>query len=276
MEFSVLMSIYFRENPVFFQEALKSIMDQSVRPTEIVIVKDGPLTTELDVVLERVTQSQPDLFKVVSLPTNKGLGNALHVGISHCRCDIIARMDSDDIATRDRFEKQLSYLMSHPEVAVLGSNIEEFNGVPGDLGIVRLMPSSNDEIIKFSKLRNPMNHPSVMYRKSAVLESGSYNPELLYFEDYSLFVKMLNKGFKLHNLPETLLYFRVGNGIETIKRRSGIMYIRHELKFVTYIYNLGHLSNTELLKYLIIRIPVRILPAKVVLLFYNVFLRKKS
>lgn len=267
------MSVYYKENPVFFKQAIDSLLNQTILPNEIVLVKDGPLTEDLEAVIVFFITSYKSLFKIISLEENKGLGYALSVGILQCSNDIVARMDTDDLCLATRFQKQINFLLNNNHIDVVGSNIVEFNSVPGDLKRIRSMPEYYFSIIKYSKFRNPINHPSVMYRKSKVIEAGNYNGDILFFEDYSLFVRMLKNGSMFHNIQESLLSFRVGTGIDTIKRRSGLQYLKEEWKFSLLSLKIGHINFFEWLFYIFTKLPFRLLPPRVVLFVYNKFLR---
>lgn len=271
--FTVLMSVYYKDNPIYFRQSLESVMNQTVRPNEIVLIKDGPLTSELDYVINEFQNLYSSIFNIVTLDKNKGLGKALSIGILKCTNELIARMDSDDICLFNRFEIQLNFLNKNLNVDLVGSNVEEFNNIPGDLKRFRIMPESGDKLKKYSKFRNPLNHPSVMFRKSKVIQAGNYDDDILYFEDYSLFIRMLKNGSKFYNIQSSLLNFRVGTGIDTIKRRSGLNYLNEEWKFSLLSLKIGHINFIEWLFYIITKLPFRLLPSRVVLFVYNKFLR---
>lgn len=274
MGFSVLLSVYFKENPTFLNLSLASIINQTLVPNEIILVKDGPLGEELNVVIERYLRDYPGIFRVVPLAENKGLGNALAIGVEHCTHELVARMDTDDIARSNRFETQVNFLNKHKEVDVVGSNIEEFNKTPGDLNRFKLNPEFHDTLIDQIKLKSPFNHPSIMFRKSSLLKAGNYNGDILLFEDYTLFLRMWKVGLKFHNIQEVLLDFRVGDGIATIKRRSGLHYLQKESKFLDYAKSIGAYNSWDVFKYKLLKFPVRMMPAPMVLFIYNMFLRK--
>ena len=271
--FSVLISIYSKENPIYLTASLNSIINQTMVPNEIVLVKDGPITDELNQVIDFFDIKYPKLFKIITLPENKGLGNALSIGILECSYDIIARMDTDDICNHYRFEKQLKFLESNLDVDLVGSNIEEFNITPGDLNRFRIMPEKGTAIMKYSKYRNPVNHPSVMFRKSKVLAAGNYKSDILFFEDFSLFIRMLQNGSKFYNLQENLLYFRTGLGIDVIKRRSGWLYLKNEWKYSLLSLRIKNLNYLEWFFYVITKLPLRLLPPFFILFIYNKLLR---
>lgn len=273
MKFSVLLSVYLKERPDNLKDALQSMVKQTLIPDELIMMVDGPITDELTQVISVFKANYPELLKTIALEENSGLGNALKIGMQHCQYDIVARMDTDDISLPSRFEKQISFLKANPHIAVVGSNVEEFNKIPGDLKIHKRMPESGEALLIYAKYRNPLNHPSIMFRKAAVLDSGGYDDRIPLFEDYSLFARMLKKGYEFYNIQEDLIYFRVGDGLENIKRRSGLHYVRNEIKFLKYAYEIKYLNSFEFCKSLIIKILLRLFPGPVVLWFYKKFLR---
>ena len=234
-KFSVLLSLYHKESPQYLRQSLDSIFQQSTLSPEIVLVEDGPLTKELYQVVSAYTQKHPEL-KIVPLAKNVGLGNALNEGLKHCSYDIVARMDTDDIAKSDRLEKQLKVFEEHPEYDVVGAWIDEFEGDIQNISSTRVLPETHNDIYEFAKKRNPINHPVVMFHKSAVEAAGGYKHFPL-FEDYYLWVRMLLNGAKFYNIQESLLYFRFSP--EMFKRRGGFEYACTEAKFLWHIHQLG-------------------------------------
>lgn len=269
LQFSVLISVYKGDNPKFFSEALESIYSQTLQASEIVLVEDGSLTNELYAVIEKYRLSKLNL-KVVKLETNSGLGEALRVGLNYCCYEIVARMDSDDIAFHDRFEKQVSYLLTHPNTDVLGAHILEFEFKPGDLNKQKRVPITHQEVVRYATLRNPINHPTVIFRKKAVLSVGSYKSMPL-FEDYYLWLRMLKAGCIIENLDTTVLYFRVAN---MHKRRHGLSYFKKEIHFFRTLKNENLISVKQYMLMLGTRLPFRILPKRVLSVIYNQFLRE--
>lgn len=274
MNFSVLISLYIKEKPESLAECLESLKNQTLQANEVVIVFDGKITSELEDVVSQYSKELP--IKVIRLAENVGLGKALQKGVLACNHEIIARMDTDDIATPDRFEKQINFLRANPQVSVLGSNISEFNLQANDLKRKRVLPEKHSEIYEFAKFRCPINHPTVVFKKEDVLQVGNYSGELLLWEDYTLWVTMLSKGYIFHNLQENLLHFRVKDGRETIKRRSGLKYALNELKFAKYMRKIGFLSLPEYLKFTTLRPLGRLLPTSILLFVYNKIYRRKS
>ncbi len=210
MKYSVLMSVYKKDNPDFLKAALKSIYEEQTRkPDEIVVVFDGPLTDEMYKILEDFKKGKEDIVFYYPQEINRGLGEALRIGAEKCTGDYIFRMDSDDICYPERFEKQSEYLESHPDVDVLGTSVAEFHDDPEDILRMRICPETHKEVLKRVKRINPMNHSTVCMKREALEKSGSYET-VLYMEDYYLWAKMLANGFKIENFKEPLVHFRVG------------------------------------------------------------------
>ena len=217
--YSVLMSVYKNDDPSFLKLALESIYDnQTVKPDEIVIIFDGPLTDELYDVLNLFKEGKEGIVKYYPQSINRGLGEALRIGSELCTGDYIFRMDSDDISDPKRFEKQILYVENNPEIDVLGTDIAEFNESIDEDMRVRSCPEKHDDIVKMGKKRNPMNHVSVCMKKTALEKCGGYKT-LLLLEDYYLWLNMIVAGCKLANIHESLVYVRVGNGFDS-KRGS--------------------------------------------------------
>ncbi len=269
-KFSVLLSVYINEKVENLKLALDSLLVQSVQADEIVLVQDGPLTAELYECIAAYVQKDPDLFNVVVLPENVGLGNALNIGLSKVSNSLVARMDTDDICYPDRFKKQLTFLQEHPEVSVLGTAIQEFDQIPGDLQQFRRLPEKSIELEQYAKYRNPLNHPSVIFRKEAVLKAGSYQ-DMPLFEDYYLWIRMIQSGFKIANLSEPLLHFRIGN--DMIGRRSGYSYLKKEKKFLESIKTLKFIDTKQYVSSLLLKMPLRLLPKSMLSWLYKKFLR---
>lgn len=273
IKFSVLMSVYTKEKPDFLRESLNSVFEQTLRPDEVILVEDGPLTNKLYNTINDFQQKYPSL-KTVVLKENVGLGKALNEGMKHCSYDFIARMDSDDICSINRFEKQISFLQNHPNIDMIGCWTQEFtedgNGTKKYTSIKKF-PITNDEIYKFGKRRNPFEHPSVMFKKKAVIKAGGYIHCYL-FEDYYLWARMMMNNCKFYNIPEPLLYFRMTEN--SFERRGGWKYAVTEVKNMWMFKKIGFFSLSLYLKNVFTRFPVRIMPNKLRKFIYNTFLRK--
>ena len=237
------MSVYKKENPEYFSLALKSnLEDQTLLPTEMVLVCDGPLTEELDAVIQQYSEKHPDVLNVYRLAENGGLGKALNFGLEKCQYEWVARSDSDDVCDCRRFEIQADYLTNHPDVDALGSWIDEFDTDWKEPSRTKTMPLSCEAIAKMAKTRNPINHMTAMFRKSVVLGIGSYW-HLPYMEDYFLWVRLLCAGAKLENLDRVLVHARVGNGMAARRGNRAQISSRRELN--RYMVQHGMLSRVE-------------------------------
>lgn len=270
LNFSVLISVYNKENPLFLEKSLLSILEkQTLIPNEIVVVKDGDLTKPLNVVLNKYLSKYPNILKIYGYSKNKGLGYALNFGLDKSSNEIIFRMDSDDIAHPSRFEKQLKAFNNKDNVVIIGSNIEEFNIEPYDLNRIRVVPYSSLAINKMKRYRNPFNHMTVAFKKSSILECGGYKP-MPGYEDYYLWMRVLKKynGF---NLSDNLVYARVGNGM--IARRRGFDFFLNEFKFQKTLLSENLITYLDFIKNIFLRLFPRLLPKKILELIYTRILR---
>lgn len=222
-KFSVLLSIYKKEKPQNLIQCLKSLLQQTLLADEWVIVEDGPLTYELYEILDHYENQYPDLIKRVKIKKHSGLGTALAEGVLHCSFELIARMDTDDISSRDRFERQINAFIDNPKLDICGSWIEEFENDMGNIVSRRKVPVSKPDIIKYQKRRDAFNHMTVMYKKQAVLDAGNYEP-VPYMEDTVLWVRMLQNNVHCANIPKYLVKVRVDN--DFYKRRGGWEYFK--------------------------------------------------
>ena len=233
-KFSVLMSVYYKEKPEFFDLSLKSnLIDQTLTPDEFVLVCDGDLTPDLEEVIEKYKKMCPDVLKVYR-KENGGLGKALNFGLPKCSYPLIARSDSDDVCDNTRFEKQVKYMELHPEVGIISSYIDEFADDWKKPTHVKTLPLTHEELYEMAKFRNPLNHMSVMMRKDDILRIGSYR-HIPYIEDYELWVRAMINGIRIGNIGEVLVHARTGNGM--VKRRGTKKYIKS-----------WHLMNKDMIK----------------------------
>lgn len=256
MDYSVLMSVYKSEKAEYLRIAMNSMWNQTVPTNDFVLMCDGPLTDELDTVIEEMEVMHPELH-VIRFEKNEGLGHALQVGVKACKNDLIARMDSDDISRPERCEKELAVFAAHPELSIVGSVIEEFTeiesgaSVPSIINAKRVVPEKSEDIVVFAKQRNPFNHPSVMYKKADVLAAGNYQ-DVRYMQDYYLWTYMLIAGFKGYNIQEPLVWMRADSNL--FKRRSGKLYRDIQLNLFKYMKDQGFISNTQYVKSCILRV----------------------
>lgn len=227
--YSVLMSVYNKERPEWLEESMNSMWEQTWPPAQFVLVCDGPLSEELNTVIARQEASHPEL-EILRLEQNGGLTRALNEGLEFCRYEYVARMDSDDIAIRDRIERELTCLMTQ-ELDVISGWVGEFTDTPEQVTAWRKLPKSDEEIHRFYRKRNPFNHPAVIFRRSAVQMAGKYE-DYPYFEDYQLWIKILSAGGRGGNIPEPVLYMRAGK--DMYGRRGGWRYWRYAMRLEKY------------------------------------------
>lgn len=269
MSLSVLMSIYKAEKPSYLTMSLNSVLNQTLQASEIIIVEDGPLTTDLYAILDEFESKNP-IIRRLRLSENHGLGYALCEGLKYCRYELVARMDTDDICKPNRFEVQVEFMEKNHEVDVLGTWIDEFFDVKENVVSIRKVPEGSKGLYEFGKKRNPMNHPTVMFRKSSVLKAGSYQTCML-LEDYYLWVKMLKMGMVFYNIQESLLYFRLSHDI--YKRRGGLKYAITEVKFQIELHKIGYLTIFETIRNIASRFFVRVMPVCIRRRIYRRLLR---
>ncbi|MGH4120725.1 glycosyltransferase [Clostridium sp.] len=272
LKYSVLMSVYYKENPNYFRDSIKSMLDQTVKPDEIIIVADGKLTVELDAIFEEFSDNE--IISVIRLEVNKGLGVALSIGIKKCRNELIARMDTDDLSDEHRCEKQLQCFYKNKKLSVVGTAVSEFIDDP-NIRIAYKGVKTGDENIKSQmKFRNAFNHPSVMFKKSDVLKAGSYEHWFLN-EDYYLWIRMMQNNFIFENIDEPLLKMRITN--DTYLRRGGWKYFVTQKSLFDYMLKNNLINIFEYGYNNSIRFVTRLLiPNKLRKVLYLNILRKKS
>lgn len=247
------MSVYKKENPAFLKRALESIYAQTLKADEIVLVEDGEIPLALDEVI-----SQYSDLHVVKLERNLQLGRALEAGLKACHYDLVARMDTDDIMMPDRLEKQYQYMIEHPEITVCGGDIAEFM----DEDVIlreKHMPSSPQDLYRYGKKRNPLNHMTVMFRKSAIEAVGGYRhfPGL---EDYDLWSRLLANGYQIANIPEVLVKARIGDRFAS--RRGGWAYFKRYLRLRKEQHRIGYLNIKEYIVACVLTFGMTVMPEK--------------
>lgn len=271
--FSVLSSIYHKEDPDFFHLCMNSLwIEQTLQPDEMILVEDGPLTPSLYEAILSWKKKLGDKLVVISLDNNVGTGRAKNIGLRECTHEFIFIMDTDDICSPNRFELQMDFFKKNPSVSILGGQISEFVSNPSLQISKRIVPINHNDIVNFSKIKSPLNNVTIAYKKSKVLEVGGYKHHL-FMEDYNLFLRLIANGCIFHNLKETLVYARVDNGI--YGRRRGYQYIKSEYQLLQLKKRLG--TQKGLTPYLtfIARSTPRLLPEKALNTFYTKLLRNK-
>lgn len=272
VEISVLISVYYKEKAEYLDLALQSIFNQTVLPQQVVIVEDGPLSAELENVIQYYYENNKDVLEILKLENNLGLGAALNIGLKVCKHRYVARMDSDDYSLPNRLEEQMKFICEHPDYDVIGSNIIEYDELLENKIDVKEVPENDSDIKKYAITRNPVNHMSVIFKKEAVLEAGGYE-DCPYFEDYYLWVRMIMMGYKFYNIQKNLIKFR--SGLNMINRRGGVSYIKNILNFEKKIKEIEFISKTQYIKNIIVRSGVAIFPPFIRMNFYRKGLRRK-
>lgn len=252
------MSVYFREKPDNLRQAMESMRKQTIPTDDFVLVCDGKLTPELDAVIEEEKEKFGNVLHVVRLKKNSGLGNALNAGLKHCKNELVARMDSDDLSRPDRCEKQLKLFTAHPEVSLSSGTVSEFITDSKKSTGKRTLPITDKEIRIFSRKRNPMNHPCVMFRKNAVEKAGGYKETYHLFEDYYLWVRMLMKGYRARNLEDVLLDMK--SSTDMYERRGGRKYAQDMLRFHRWMKKSGWSKESDYLSGAVPHAVVCVLP----------------
>ncbi len=270
--FSLLLSTYGGDDPTFLREAFVStVQEQTRRPDEVVLVQDGPVPVPLAETIRDLVATSPVPVKHVVMEANVGLGPALDEGLEACDHEIVARMDADDVSRADRFEKQLPLVEAGADI--VGSGLVEFGATVDEVVGRRTPPTDPDEIRRVIRFRDPFNHPTVVYRKSAVLGAGGYT-DMALMEDYLLFTRMIDAGARPANLAEPLVYYRVGAG--AYARRGGMQLLRSELALQRRFRDLGITSRGEYLRNVAVRGGYRLVPEGVRKVAYRSLLANRG
>lgn len=262
------MSVYSKEEPAYFSAALDSLVLQTRPADQLVLVCDGPLTPELDIVIDKYAPALP--LTLVRLQKNVGLSHALNAGLPACEREWIARFDSDDICETFRFERQLEFIGIYPEIDVFGGNITEFSTDDSLPDSVRVVRQSHAEILDAARFKNPMNHVTVFFRNSVINAVGGY-PHDVQNEDYALWVKLMCAGYRFGNMSDSLV--RVRGGSEMVSRRGGLAYLMAEIKLQSDFKRRGLIGTGVFLSNIAARIAIRLCPHFVRQFLYRNFLR---
>jgi glycosyltransferase involved in cell wall biosynthesis len=258
--FSVLLPVYGGDVPAQVRDAFRSVTsDQELPPTEVVIVRDGPVAADLEAELSRIEATTEVAVNVVRIAENGGLARALNRGLEACSYAIVARMDADDISTPDRFAVQIPAFVDL-EVDLLGAALWEL-GDDTAARRVRIPPLGADDIRRAARFRQPFHHPTVVYRRDAVVDAGGYRTDVGRFEDYVLFATMLMRGAKVANLAQPLVHYRIGAG--AYARRGGLDHFRNEVRLQQELRRIGLISRAEAVRNLISRGSYRLVPSAV-------------
>ncbi len=229
--YTVCMGVYKNDQPEFFRLAFLSMVQQTIAPDEILLIIDGPIGEALEATVHQLETEYP-ILRVQRFAANCGQAAVRSAGINAARNAIVVFMDSDDISCPDRVEKQLNYLSTHPDTDVLGGQIEEFIDDTDHIVGKRIVPQQHSDILRYMKSRCPMNMMTIVVRKEAVLRAGNFQ-DWHYDEDYYLWIRMALAGANFANLPDTLVYARVGK--EMYQRRGGWLYFKSERNLQRYM-----------------------------------------
>ncbi len=270
-EFSVLMSVYIKEKPSNIIDCFESLLNQTLQANQWIVVKDGPLTEEQNMIIDDYSNKNKGLIKIVTIDENVGLGIALQKGIMASDYELVARMDTDDIAINDRFELQINEFKNNKNLDICGGQIYEFSGSVNNVISKRNVPLEQCEMIAFHKYRNTFNHMTVMFKKSAVISAGNYQHRPL-VEDYDLWARMIMNKSNIKNLKEYLVYARTGE--DMIKRRGGLSYLIKYVKAKKGLLDIGFLNKTEFCYTVLAQSLFALVPSNVRAILYKKTLRK--
>lgn len=271
IKYSVLMSVYKNEKSIFLKQSIQSMLNQTVKPAEFILIEDGPLTDELYKEIDYFVEKNKNLFTIIKLKKNLGLGPALAIGVKKAKYDYIARMDSDDVSATTRMESELAEFEKDKSLALVGSNADEFEGSIDNIISHVLLPENNEDIIKFNKKRAPFRHPSIVFKKDVILKVGNYRKYNL-FEDYDLYNRIIINGYRCKNIQQALVYVRTDKNF--YRRRSGIKYALIMTKFRWEQHTDGITNFLEFFLFTSCHFFVCIIPNNIRKLIYKKLLRK--
>lgn len=234
MDYSFLTSIYRNTKIDEMKICVDSMINQTLKPEQIVIVIDGPIPDDLKIYVNDLAKINPQLYTIIPLEVNHGLGKALNIGMQNCRNELVARLDTDDFSVLDRCKEQVEFMEANPEYGAVGGNIPEFIDTPDNIVAYRNVPETHEEICEYLKSRCPINHMTVMLRKSLVEKAGGYQ-HWHFNEDSYLWVRMYLSGSKFYNIQRNLTFARVGK--EMYARRGGYKYYKSERDLFKFMYN---------------------------------------
>ncbi|MFC3884667.1 glycosyltransferase [Bacillus songklensis] len=270
MDYSVLTSVYYKEDPEYLKLSVLSMLNQTVPTNDFVIVKDGPLTDELEDVLRDFEKKYTNI-NIISLSENVGLGSALNAGLNKCKNELVARMDTDDIAFKNRCQLQLEEFASDPELDIVGSFMYEFYDNPEQFTAIKRVPITHKEIYKFAKRRNPFNHPTVMYKKSTILSNGGYST-LRRGQDIELFTRLLYQGCKGKNIDKPLVKFRTNDNM--YKRRKSWSTAKNYIGVIYKSWKMGYAGFFDLMYVFTLQTGLLVIPTPLGKWIFRKFFRR--
>ncbi|EYT51960.1 MULTISPECIES: glycosyltransferase [Kocuria] len=265
LEFSVLMPVYRADTAERVRRAAESAtVEQRRRPAELVVVRDGPVPAALEAELDRLVRELPVPVVRVDLERNEGLTAALTAGLDRCRHDVVARADADDVSYPRRFAVQLPVIEAGADL--VGSSMHEIGDDERTPIALRRAPVGERDILSVSRRRNPVSHPTVVFRRSAVRAAGGYEHVPL-AEDYWLWVRMLRAGADVRNVAEPLVGYRVSAG--SYERRGGWRVLRAELALQARLRGIGHVGFLQWVRNVVVRGGYRFVPTRLRELAYR-------
>ena len=271
MKFSVSIAVYKNDQSLFFKRALESVFNQSIMPSEVVLIVDGPVPERTQKIIMDFELKYKNLL-VVRLENNVGHGEARRIGLDHCQNELVALMDSDDLSLPDRFEKQLKCFEDNDNLSVVGGQITEFINTPENIVGLRLLPTEDKKIKQYLKSRCPFNQMTVMFKKSDVLLSGGYK-DWYQDEDYYLWIRMYLNHSIFKNIEDTLVNVRVSNDL--YGRRGGFKYFKSESKLQYFMWQQNIISLPRLIFNVNVRFAIQILlPNNVRAILFQKLFRK--
>ena len=264
--FTVLMPLYNGDCPKLFKDAIDSVLANSIKPTEIIVIVDGPIRKELRSIL-KLKENKHQFIKIYHLNQNRGITYALNYGLTKCTYELIARCDADDINKKNRFELQLNEFLNDSDLVMCGGQIiEDSDGKY----LNKIVPTTNKKIIEYIKFRCPFNHMTVMFKKNEILEVGGY-PNIPYREDYALWARLVAANYKVINVEDVLVTATTGKNM--YKRRGNFKHIEYEIKLQNYLLKNGIISVPRMFSNLLLRLPNAVIPSWVREFIYKNFLR---
>ncbi len=269
--YSVLMTVYDKELPENLNESLESMLLQTYPPDELVLVCDGKLTCELNIIAKSFQSEFKDIIKIIRIDENVGVGRANNAGINACTCPIIVKMDSDDISLPSRCAKQLIMFSNHPELDIVGTFAEEFDSETGETVSIKKTPVSHEQILKYARRRNPFNRQTIAFKKSTAQRVGGYS-DIRLCEDYEFIVRMLQDGAVGRNIPEPLVRYRISEN--DFKKRGSWQQTKGFINVRRIIHKSGFSSLTDMVVPCIAQLGMFVLPSGVTKWVYKKILRK--
>lgn len=269
MSLSALASVYAGTNSKEFEDCLDSLAAQTLPADEIVLVLDGPIASSVRDCIDRYSAILP--IRLLEFTQNRGLGPALHDGLLACTHDLVARVDTDDRSLPARFETQVRFLQRTQTISVVGGMMRELRYIDSkNSSVIRPIPLDHDAICRVAQKRNPVNHPTVIFRKKDIIASGNYG-NFRFFEDYELWARVILRGYRLANMDQVLVETTTDS--DFFERRRGLFYVHGEIHLARRLYRLRFLSFLKFAQFIILRVPLRLVPVRILRFFYQTILR---